>query len=225
MSEDNNDYILRDDDGSVYQTKQPLTFKSVWLMFQETAKRFQETDEKFKETAERFQETERNMKEQSKEADKRFKETERIVRGISKEIGGIGNNIGEVAEDYFRSAIEKMKEFAGVKIEDVISLYKRSKTLEGEYDVVVVGKDSLIVVEVKHKLTRNHVVQFVNKSLPSFITLFPNYSNYKILGAVAGMTAHKAAIDLAVSKGLYVITQSGQKIELLNPEGFEPKTF
>ena len=186
---------------------------------------FQETDEKFQETDKRFQETERMMKEQSKEADRRFKETERIVRGISKEIGGIGNNIGEVAEDYFRSAIEKMKEFAGVKIEDVISLYKRSKTLEGEYDVVVVGKDALIVVEVKHKLTRNHVAQFVNKSLPSFITLFPNYSNYKILGAVAGMTAHKAAIDLAVSKGLYVITQSGQKIALLNPEGFKPKEF
>ncbi len=206
----NEEGMVNDDDG-VYQTQQPLTFEKVWLMFQETDKKFQETD--------------RIMKEQSKETDRKFQETDRIVRGISKEIGGIGNNIGDVAEDYFRGALEKMKEFAGVKIEDVISLYKRSKNLEGEYDVVVVGKDTLIVVEVKHKLTRDHVAQFINKSLPTFIMVYPEYSDYKILGGVAGMTTQKTAIDLAVSKGLYVITQSGQKIELLNPKGFEPKEY
>ncbi len=217
------------DDGSVYQTQQPLTFEKVWLMFQETDKKFQETDKQIKETdrimKEQWKETERFMKEQSKETDRRFRETDRIVRGISKEIGGIGNNIGDVAEDYFRGAILKMKEFAGVKIEYVTGLSKRSKTLEGEYDIVIMGKDTLIVVEVKHKLTRNHVEQFINNSLPTFIAVFPEYSAYKILAAVAGMTAQKSAIKLAISKGLYVITQSGQKIELLNPEGFEPKEF
>ncbi len=195
------------DDGSVYQTQQPLTFEKVWLMFQETDKKFQETDKKVQET------------------DKQIKETDRIVRGISKEIGGIGNNIGEVTEDYFRGALLKMKEFAGVKIEYVTSLSKRSKTLEGEYDIVVFGKDTLIVVEVKHKLTRNHVEQFINNSLPTFIAVCPEYSGYKILGAVAGMTAQKSAIKLAISKGLYVITPSGQKIALLNSEDFEPKQF
>ncbi len=214
ISEENNDFVLRDDDGGVYQPQQPLTFEKVWLMFQETDKKFQETDKKFLETREEIRET-----------GKQIKETDRIVRGLSKEIGGIGNNIGEVAEDYFRGALEKMKEFEGIKIEDVISIYKRSKNLEGEYDVVVLGKDTLVVVEVKHKLTRDHVMQFVSKSLPRFIVVCPEYSGYKILGAVAGMTAQKTAVKLAVKKGLFVITQSGQKIELLNPEGFEPKEF
>ena len=45
------------------------------------------------------------------------------------------------------------------------------------------------------------------KSLPAFKSLFPLYSSFRILGAVAAMTAHKAAIKLFISKGLYEITQ------------------
>ena len=216
--DNNNDNVVRDDDGMYQQQQQPLNFEKVWLMFQETDKKFKETDKQFKETDRKFQETQ-------KERRKENRETDRIVRNLSKEIGGIGNNIGEVAEDYFRGALRKMKEFAGVEIEFVVSIHKRSKNFEREYDVVVVGKDTLIVVEAKHKLTRDHVKQFVNGSLPRFIIVCPEYSGYKILGAVAGMTATKAAVKLAFSKGLFVITQSGQKIELLNPEGFEPKEY
>ncbi len=45
------------------------------------------------------------------------------------------------------------------------------------------------------------------------------------LPEVAGMTATDAAIELAFKNGLLVFTQSGQKIELLNPKGFDPKEF
>ena len=188
----------------VYHPQQPLTFEKVWQMFQETKQM---------------------MREQSKEADRRFKETERIVRGISKNIGGIGNNIGEVAEEYFRAAFKKKKEFAGVKIESVGSLNKQLKNLGAEYDVVLFGEDTLIIVEVKHKLTRDDVLWFVNKSLNAFKTLFPEYTRFKVLGAVAGMTAQKTAVKLAIKNGLFVITQSGQKINILNPGDFEPQEF
>ncbi len=225
LSEDNNDNVLRDDDGSVYQPQGPLTFEKVWLMFQETDKKFQETErlmkEQSRETDKKFQETDRMFQETRKEV----RETTRSVRSLSKNIGGIGNNLGEVAEEYFRGALKSMKEFAGVKIEFAGNLHKRLQNLEAEYDVVLFGKDTLIVIEAKHKLTRDDVLQFINKSLPAFKPLFPLYSNFRIIGAVAGMTAQKTAIEEAISKGLYVITQSGQKIRLLNPEGFEPKEY
>ncbi len=200
---DNDPHVVNDDPGA-YQYQQPLTFEKVWEMFQETKKM---------------------MRDLSKEADRRFKETERIVRNNSKMIGGIGNNIGEAAEEYFRAALVKKKEFAGIKIEHVNRLSRKGKNLEGEYDAVLFGKDTLIVVEVKHKLTREDVLWFINKSLPTFKPLFPEYSDYKVLGAVAAVSAQKSAIKLAVSRGLLAVAQAGQQISLLNPGDFEPQEF
>jgi len=159
------------------------------------------------------------------ETDKKFEKTERLVRDLSKNIGGLGNNVGQATEEYFLAALEKMEELAGVKIEHVGRLKKRKKNLQGEYDAVVFGKDTLIVVEIKHRLDGNNVSDFYTNSLPAFRKLFPEYADRKILGAVAGMTVEKSAMKLANNKGLLVLTPSGQTISVLNPKGFRPKSF
>ena len=159
------------------------------------------------------------------ETDKKFEKTERLVRDLSKNIGGLGNNVGQATEEYFLAALEKMEELAGVKIEYVGRLKKRKKNLQGEYDAVVFGKDTLIVVEIKHRLDGNNVSDFYTNSLPAFRKLFPEYADRKILGAVAGMIVEKAAMKLANNKGLLVLTPSGQTISVLNPKGFRPKSF
>jgi len=209
MSVEDNDHMndmVNDDDG-MYPQQQPLSFEKVWQMFQETDKKFQETDKKFQETKSQIQ------------------ETDRIVRHVSKIVGGLGNNIGEVAEDYFFQALEKIPELAGVKIERTSKLRGKIKDLEREYDVVLFGHDTIIVVEVKHRLETKDLVTFCDKSLPVFKQLFPEYAGYKMIGAVAGMTATPEAVQQALEMGLLVFTQSGQNIRLLNPKGFEPKEF
>ena len=233
----NNEPDAVNEPSRTYQSQQPLTFERVWEMFQETKLMLREQSKEFdrwlKEKSkendrllqEQSRETEKWMKEQSVKADRHFKETERIVRNISKNIGGVGNNIGEAAEKYFRGAFKRKREFAGVKIKHVSHLSRKWKNVEGEYDVVLFGEDTLVIVEVKHKLTRDDVSWFVNKSLNDFKTLFPEYAGFKVLGAVAAMTAQKTAIKLAIKYGLFVVTQSGQKISVLNPGDFEPKEF
>ncbi len=217
------------DPGSVYQPEDPPTFEKVWLMFQETDKKFLESDKKWQKTErflkEKSLETDRLMKEQSRETDKRFKETERLVRDVSKNIGGLNNSVGEVAEEYFFRALEKLTEVAGVKIQRVGKLYGQIKDLQREYDVVLFGHNALIAVEIKHKLETNDVIAYCEKSLPVLKQVFPEYAAYKVIGGMAGMTAKKDAVKLAIEKGLLVFTQSGQKLWLRNPEGFEPKEF
>ena len=215
--DDMNDQGMVNDDG-MYPQQQPLNFEKVWQMFQETDKKFQETDRLFKE-----QSSELSRKFQ--EIDKQMKETDRIVRHVSKIVGGLGNNIDEVAEEYFFGALQKLPEIAGVKIERLTKLRGTIKDLAREYDVVLFGQDTIIVVEVKHKLEMKDVVTFCDKSLPVFKQLFPEYARYKIIGAVAWMTATPEAVQQALAMGLLVFTQSGQNIRLLNPEGFEPKEF
>ncbi len=211
----NNEPDAVSEPSGTYQSQQPLTFERVWEMFQETKQMMREQSK----------ETEKWMKEQSVKADRHFKETERIVRNVSKNLGGIGNNIGEATEEYFRGAFKRKRVFAGVKIKFVGRLNKQLETIGGEYDVVLFGEDTLVIVEVKHKLTRDDVLWFVNKSLNIFKTLFPEYAGFKVLGAVACMTAQKTAIKLAIKNGLFVVTQSGQKISVLNPGDFDPREF
>ncbi len=228
ISDDNdnmNDPGMVNDDDGMYQPQQPLTFEKVWLMFQETDKKFQETDrllnEQSRESDKKFRETREDILKTRKEV----RETTRSVKTLSKNLGGIGNNLGEVAEEYFFRALEKLPEVAGVKIAQVGKLNKKVKNLQREYDVVLFGHNTLIAVEVKHKLETKDVIAYCDKSLPVLKQLFPEYAGYKIIGAVAGMSATHAAVELAFEKGLLVFTQSGQKIRLLNPKGFEPKEF
>ncbi len=212
---DSNGFVVSDGDSGVHHIQGPPTFEKVWLMFQESERLMKEQS----------RETERLMKEQSRETDKRFKETERLVRNVTKNIGGLNNSVGEVAEEYFFRALEKLPELAGVKILRVGKLYGQTKDLQREYDVVLFGHNTLIAVEVKHKLETKDVISYCENSLPVLKQLFPEYAAYKVIGGVAGMTAKKGAVKLAIEKGLLVFTQSGQKIRLRNPEGFEPKGF
>ncbi len=210
LSEDNNDNILRDDDGA-YQPQQPLTFEKVWLMFQETGKMMKEqsreTDRKFRETREEI------------------RETSRSVKSLSKNIGGIGNNLGEIAEEYFRGAFSNLPEVAGIKIKKVDSMERRVGKLTGQFDIVLLGDNANVVVEVKHKLQQKDVVRFFNKTLPSFKQLYPEHCELKVFAGVAGMAIDDEALTQAIDLGLLVFTQSGQEIHLLNPEGFEPAAF
>ena len=229
--DDTNDPGMVNDDG-MYPQQQPLNFDKIWQMFQETDKKFQEIDKRLKETNtkiqeidKRFKEREMLLKEKSLETSEPFKETERILRRAFKKVGGLGTDFGEAAKEYFFVALQKLPEIAGVRIERLTKQRGTMKDLEREYDVVLFGQDTLIIVEVKHKLETKDVVAFYNKSLPVFKQLFPVYTSCKIIGAVAGMTATPEAVEQALAMGLLVFTQSDQKVRLLNPEGFEPKEF
>ena len=211
--DDMNDPGMVNDDG-MYPQQQPLNFDKVWQMFLETDKKFQETDKKFQETDKKFQET-----------DKKFQETKRIVRDVSKNIGGLNNTVGEIAEEYFRGAFSKLGELSGVKVQSVDSLQRTVGKVTGQFDIVVFGDRANILVEVKHKLREQDVIRFLERIFPAFKRLYPEHCNIKLFGAVAGMTIDDDALTKALDQGLLVFTQSGQKVKLLNPEGFEPKAF
>lgn len=55
--------------------------------------------------------------------------------------------------------------------------------------------------------------------------LMPAYRNYRLHGAVAGMTLDAEAIALAEREGLWVLGQSGETVEVKNRPGFEPRVW
>ncbi|MEF8811102.1 MAG: hypothetical protein V5A47_09285 [Bacteroidales bacterium] len=179
---------------------QPLTFEKVWQMFQET-------DRMFKETG------------------KKFEETDRKIDRLAKLYGGVSENSRDVAEEFFRRGLEARDALFGIPYDQVARLEKRTRQLQGEYDIVLYNGEYMIVIEVKYKLHPDDVEDFLNRKLPAFKPLFPEYSDQKLIGAVAGMSVPADSYETAEKNGLLVLTQSGENISVMNPRDFVLKEF
>src|SRR6056297_723567 len=179
---------------------EPVSFNEVWKMFQETDKKFQETD-------------------------KRMQETDRKIDRLAKLYGGVSENSKDVAEEFFRRGLEARSSLFGIEYTEVDHLARTSKKLQGEYDIVLHNKAYIIVIEVKYKLHPDDVMDFINRKLVHFKPLFREYADKKIIGAVAGMSVPSDSYELAAKHGLLVLTQSGDNMAVMNPEGFRWKSY
>jgi len=183
--------------------------------FQKTDEKFQKTDEKFQKTDEKFQKT-----------DKKFLETERMFKEIHGELGGIGKSNGKIAQDYFYSALSKNMKLGKLDFDFIDSnLRRKKKNTEAEYDIIMYNQKKVLIVEVKHVFRLEHLPKFYETQLKRFRILFDDYKNYKLYGAIAGMTFEDGVIDEAQKYGFYVITQFNENMQILNEENFTPKVI
>jgi hypothetical protein len=196
-----------------------------------------------KETERRFQETERILKEQSleterrsQETQKRFQETERILREqsqktdrqikqVNEQIGKLGNRLGEFVEYQVRPCAVELFRQRGIDVHELHSDVA-VKRLEGglEIDLLVVNETEVVLVEVKSKLTQRDVDEHLQR-LNKFKRLMPRYQNMKAFGAVAAMVVSEEVANYAYSKGLFVLTQSGDDMKIINNPEFKPQIW
>jgi len=186
---------------------QPATFEEVWKMFQETEKMFDKSHREFQE-----------FWEQSKE-------TNRKIDKLAKMYGGASENSREMAEEFFKRGLEARDAIFGIAYEKVDRFERRTKKLQGEYDIVLHNGEYTIVIEVKYKLHPKDVDDFINRKLANFKTLFDEYASKKIIGAVAAMSIPKSSYEAAKENGLLILSQSGENITVMNPKDFEWREF
>ena len=180
-----------------------LTFEDIKQMFKETDLKFKETDLKFKET------------------DRRFKE-------IQEELGGIGKSNGEIAEDFFYTGLSANMKIGRMEFDYIDRNYKRKHTksnTEAQYDIILYNDYKVLIVEVKYNFREKYLRDFYNGGLKKFKTLFPQYSEYKVYGAIAAMTFEKNVVQEAENYGFYVFTQNNDNIKIINSDGFEPNVI
>ena len=204
---------------------EPASFQQVWQMFQETNKQFQDTEKRFKDTEKRFKDLEQRFKDTDRMLTEKFQETDRKIDKLARLYGGVSENSRDVAEEFFRRGLEARNSIFGLEYEEVDQLARKTRQLQGEYDIVLHNGEYSIVIEVKYKLHPKGVEDFINRKLPKFKPLFPEYADKKLIGAVAGMSVPPDSYELATELGLLVLTQSGETIAVMNPEGFEFKVL
>ncbi|KPA18486.1 hypothetical protein MHK_001308 [Candidatus Magnetomorum sp. HK-1] len=180
------------------------------------SEKMDKSSEKMDKSSEDFR---KDLKKSSQEFDKRSKELDKRLAEVSKQIGGIGNSNGDYAEEFFLKSLEKKMQIGTMEFDSIldnISSYIKAKKLRGEYDILLVNTEHIVVVEVKYRLTKNYVNDFYNKKLKNFKDLFPMYKNHKLYGAIASFSDYDNARNLSREYGLFVLGRSGEKIDIIN---------
>ncbi|GHU23161.1 hypothetical protein FACS1894164_06980 [Spirochaetia bacterium] len=177
-----------------------LTFEQVWAMFQETDRKFQEMQNEMKESA-------NEMKESAKRLDKKM--------------GDLGLSFGALAEEMVKAGImEKFNalgfQFAEISPDHVVKDSQGRRLFE--IDIMLWDGGAVMAVEVKTKLEQDdvedHLRRLENMRKQS---KGRTWENKKLLGAVAGAVVKKEVRKFALSQGLFLVTQSGDTMQIERP--------
>ncbi len=202
------------------ELKDPI--EEVWALFKETDKRFKETDERLDK---RFEKTDERFKQDFEEVAERFKETDKEIKKLTKNIGGLSGKWGKFVEGLVAPGTIRMFKERGIEVKET---YTRADSIRNgkrmEIDVLAVNEEYVVAIEVKSTLTVEAVNEYL-KDLQRFKQFFPHFKDRKIIGAVAGIVIDENADRYAYHKGLFVIGQTGETVNILNDEKFEPKVW
>jgi hypothetical protein len=174
-------------------------------------KRSQETENRFQELAKHLQ-----------ESDKRFKEE---MKKLSKQFGDFTDTLGRFAESAVFPAVIPLFKKRGIRIN---SLWGRLPAVhhgqEMELDIAGIGPDCAIAIEVKLRLQQEHVKDFLEK-LPKVFEFYPLLKRPILYGGVAAMTIDKDVERFAYKQGLFILTQTGDNVRIVNDRAFRPRSF
>ena len=197
------------------------TYEDILALFRETDRKFQETDRKFQELMNAQKETDRKFQ----ETDRKFQETDRKFQETSKLVSNLGGQWGLFVENQVAPACEQVFGERGIPVQMVSQRVKKRRggdTLE--IDVLVVNAGHVVVVEVKSSLSVEDVREFLD-DLGRFRDFFPEYADWRVHGAVAGMRIEDGADRYAYRQGLFVLAQTGDTVKILNDARFQPKSW
>ena len=141
------------------------------------------------------------------------------VNGVNSRVDGIGDSNGRFAEEYFLNSLERKMEFAGVHFDDIAE-FKRSmkmpsgEKLKGQFDIVMINDDAVAIIEIKYKANNKHYLhEMVERKVPNFRTLFPDYKDYRIYLGLGAMSFDDKVVEEAKELGIGLLRQIGETIE------------
>jgi len=154
-----------------------------------------------------------------------LQKTIRKLDEIGRQLGDLGLVQGEVAEDlFYRNVHDLFKEERDIIFADVKRNLKKRGA--GEYDIVAVNGDTVLVIEVKNKLQKRMVDRFVDKKLPKFPEVFPEFRGRRLFGGIGALVVKDDVSRYAEKAGLYVLTQTSEGgATLANRKKFRAKEF
>ena len=181
-----------------------------------------ETDRILKELSAEIKENSREIREVHRELSAEIKEAQ---KEINKSIGRLSNRLGEFVEEAVRPSAVRLFRERGIDVHEVHQNVTSDR--EGsafEIDLLVVNNQDVVAIECKSNLSIDDVNEHLER-LEKIKRFLPDHVNKRISGAVAGMVIPANVATYAIKKGLYVIGQNGEHLELRNEKSFTAKTW
>jgi len=169
----------------------------------------------------------RELAESQKETDRQLKELSLEVKKTTRSVAELNGVWKSYSEKIIFDNIEEALKNAGFQDFAISKGIKRRKgDREIEIDLLAVGDGYVVVGETKTSLKVKDVRKFVRKLKDEFLEFFPEFRNYRIYGAVVGINLQEGVEKFAFKNGLMVFRYRDKgEVEILNPEGFEPRNF
>jgi len=196
--------------------KKELTLNDIEKMKAETWKLLREASKERRETSKELKELAKKQKEEYRIWNEKFSRTEKSLDKTREMIGGISRSNGEFCEEYFINSFKENPTFLGEKYDRVLENLKLDPAkIDDEYDLVLRNGTTIVLIEMKYKAGTDDVGKMFSK-LHSYRTNYPMFHNYKIYLGLASFRFSKYVRLKAAEKGIVLIEQRGDKIEVIS---------
>ena len=198
-------------------TRKPAGPEEIWEILRETGLLQKETEKRVQETEEQIKKTSRVVEQLRRDGNRRMDRLEELFTG---QWGKLMESL--VAGDLIRLFQERKIQVQRT-LPNVTGRHADGRVWE--IDIVAVNGEEIIVVEVKTTLRVEDIRSFINKNLKRIRTMFPEYSDKKVYGAIAYLRTRESTRIMALKQGLFVIRATGNSASIINAEDFRPRCF
>ncbi|RUM88235.1 MAG: DUF3782 domain-containing protein [Thermodesulfatator sp.] len=193
----------------------------MWAYLQEVGKRLDQIGEEIKELRE-------SLREQGRETDRRLREeSERTEEKIRELANLFTTQWGKLVEALVEPGAVNLFRERGIKVRRSarrIEVEDEQGRKIAEYDIFLENDEEVVIIEVKTTVKKEDVDEFLEK-LREFKDLNPKYRDYRVYGAVAGITFEEGVDKYAYRRGLFVLKSEGGIIRIANDPDFKPRIW
>ena len=190
---------------------------------QKTQKEIRESQKELSESQKELSESQKTTEESLQKTQKEIRESQKTTKNLESLFSG---QWGKLMESLIEGDLIKLLRNRNILVNQVTTR-RRGETngKQWEIDLIAINGDEIVVVEVKTTLKVQDVKNFQDKILVPIKTLIPEYSNFKIYGAIAYLRADQKANLYAQKQGLFVIRATGSSASITNEKGFKPAIY
>ena len=216
-----------------------ITIANIYKLFERTEAQFAEfqkeaerrnveAERRNAEAEQRNAEADRRSAEAERrraEADRTMEEVKKQVRATTEAVNNLTTPLCLFIEEMVEPAVVQLFQERGIDVTQTMSRLKSKRPGAAmEIDILAVNGSELVAVECKSRLSKDDVDDFLDR-LQRFKLAFPQFRDFQVYGAVAGIEIDQGIDSYAYRRGLFVMKQSGETVKIINDVQFQPVGF